>query len=146
MSFDDLKTTLGMENLRCRCPEMVEKELMVYLSAHNLIRWLMAKAANHCGSDLDGISFKGSMDAFRQWSQVLAQRRSQRYRYIELWGQFLETIAADTLPYRPGRQEPRAVKKRSKYPHLNTPRDQYRGRPSRTQRRRKATLKKNSNP
>ena len=45
MSLDDLKTTLGMESLHCKTPAMVQKELLVYLSAHNLIRWMIAQAA-----------------------------------------------------------------------------------------------------
>lgn len=35
----------GMEALRCLTPQMVEKELWVYLLAYNLIRLLMAQAA-----------------------------------------------------------------------------------------------------
>ena len=40
----DLKTTLGMEQLRCKTPDMAEKELLAYLVAHNLVRCLMAEA------------------------------------------------------------------------------------------------------
>jgi len=41
----NLKTTLGMEVLRCKTPQMNDKELWVYLLAHNLIRLLMVGAA-----------------------------------------------------------------------------------------------------
>jgi len=147
MCLDDLKTTLGMENLRCHCPEMVGKELLIFLTAYNLVRWLMAQAASHGSVDLDGLSFKGSLDAFRQWSQVLAQHGNSpchRRRRTRLWSQLLEILAADALPHRPGRHEPRAVKKRSKYPHLNKPRHQYRERWSRNTRRRIAKTRKRS--
>lgn len=40
----DLKTTMGMEVLRCKTPDMAEKELLAYLVAHNLIRCVMAEA------------------------------------------------------------------------------------------------------
>ena len=40
--FRSIKTTLGMEVLRCLTPQMVEKELWVNLLAYNLIRLLMA--------------------------------------------------------------------------------------------------------
>jgi hypothetical protein len=136
MTLDDLKTTLGMEALRCQKPSMVQKELLIFLTAHNLIRWLMAKAASHERKALEQISFKGSLDGFRQWSQAMAQRSGQRQRCTELWWRLLQTMAADALPFRPGRHEPRAVKKRSKYPHLNKPRHLFRGRWSRTKRRR----------
>jgi hypothetical protein len=143
MCLDDLKTTLGMENLRCLRPEMVQKELLIFLTAHNLMRWLMAEAASHGGVELDGLSFKGSLDAFRQWSHALAQQNgSHRRRRTRLWHQLLETLVADLLPVRPGRHEPRAVKKRSKYPPLNKPRHQYRSRWSRGKRRRIAKARK----
>jgi hypothetical protein len=145
MCLDDIKTTLGMENLRCHCPEMVEKELLVFLTTYNLMRWLMAKAACHGGVDLDGLSFKGSLDAFRQWSQALAQSSaSHRHRQTMLWSQLLQILVADALPFRPGRHEPRAVKKRSKYPRLNKPRHQYRDRWTRGKRRRCAATTKST--
>jgi Transposase DDE domain len=142
MCLDDLKTTLGMESLRCRKPEMVKKELLVFLTAHNLIRWLMAEAATHEDAELDSLSFKGALDACRQWTQAMAQRSAQRSRCAKLWSQLLRTIAADLLPWRPGRHEPRAVKKRSKYPHLNKPRHKFKSRWSRTKRRRLAKAKR----
>lgn len=145
MCLDDIKTTLGMEKLNCRSPKMVQKELLVFLTSYNLVRWLMAEAASHGEVDLEGLSFKGSLDAFRQWSQAMAQRGSSprhRLRRIRLWSQLLEILVADALPFRPGRHQPRAVKKRSKYRHLNKPRHQYRGRWSRNKRRRIAKAKK----
>ncbi len=57
MCFDDLKTTLGMEMLQCRSPEMVKRELVVFLITHNLIRWLMAQGAHSGGVDLERLSF-----------------------------------------------------------------------------------------
>ena len=141
MGLDDLKTTLGLENLRCHCPAMVEKELLVGLIAYNLVRWLMAQAATARHVALESLSFKGTLDTFRQWSQAMTQRRSPKHR-ARLWQELLATIAADTLPWRPDRHEPRAVKKRSKYPHLNKPRHLYVDRWSRGKRRRVATAKK----
>jgi len=146
MSFDDLKTTLGMESLRGQKPAQVQKELLVFLTAHNLVRWLMATAASDQGVALESISFKGALDSFRQWSQALAQCRRPRER-AALWQQLLATLAADILPFRPGRTEPRAVKKRSKYPHLTQPRRQAIDRWSRTKRRRMAGVaKRNARP
>ncbi len=145
MCLDDLKTTLGMEQLSCRTPAMVQKELLVFLTAHNLLRWMMAEAAQNEQVQLERISFKGTLDAFREWAQAIAQvGRSPRHKRkrAKLWGQFLATLAADLVPERPGRREPRAVKKRSKYPKLNKPRHQYVERWSRSKRRRVATAKR----
>ena len=141
MSFDDLKTTLGMESLRGQKPTQVQKELLVFLIAHNLLRWLMATAASHQSVALDSISFKGALDSFRQWSHALAQCRCPRQRST-LWQQLLATLAADRLPFRPGRTEPRAVKKRGKYPLLNRPRHLATHRWTRSKRRRMAVAAK----
>lgn len=144
MCLDDLKTTLGMEMLNCQSPEMLEKELLVFLTAHNLLRWMMAQAALRGGVNLERISFKGALDAFRQWSVGLVQVRGvgRKRRQAELWHQLLQTLVADLVPLRPGRKEPRAVKKRSKYPTLDCPRHLFRERLSRNARRRRAVAKK----
>lgn len=144
MCLDDLKTTLGMERLSCRSPELLKKELLVFLTAHNFLRWMMAQAAQGGSVDLERLSFKGTLDAFRQWTAALVQLRGARNRgqRAVLWRKFLLTLSADLVPSRPGRQEPRAVKKRSKYPPLTQPRSQYVDRWSRNQRRRAATAKK----
>lgn len=145
MCLDDLKTTLSMENLRCRCPEMVQKELLIFFIVHNLLRSLMIDAAVSGEVCLERISFKGSLDGFRQWTVALAQLgTSKRYakRRAGLWSDLLQTLAADLVPERPGRREPRAVKKRSKYPHLDCPRRKYRERMSRNKRRSRALARK----
>lgn len=145
LCLDDLKTTLGMELLTCRSPCMVQKELLMFLCAHNFLRWIMAQAAQQGPVDLERVSFKGTMDAFREWSQAIAQigrsPRDKRKR-INVWQQLLETLAADLVPERPGRLEPHAVKNCSKYPKLTKPRHQYVDRLSRNERRRLAGAKK----
>ena len=67
---------------------------------------------------------------------------SHRQHQTRLWSQLLQILVADALPSRPGRHEPRAVKKRSKYPRLNKPRHQYRDRWTRGKRRRIAKARK----
>ena len=121
----DLKTTLGMEQLRCLSPAMVEKELLVYLIAHNFIRWVMAQAATAHQVQLERISFKGTVDAVRQFSHALAQARNRRQRRA-LRDELLQVLASDLVPERPGRREPRAVKRRPKpFALLNRPRAEY---------------------
>lgn len=144
LCVDDLKTTLGMEKLNCRTPQSVQKELLVFLTAHNLLRWIMAQATTISAVELPRISFKGSLDAFRQWSVALVQVRGpgKSHKQKRLWRQLLETLAADLVPYRPGRREPRAVKKKSKYPRLTQPRHRYVERWSRNKRRRVARAKR----
>lgn len=142
MYLDDLKTTLKMDTLRGHSPAMVQKELYTRLIAHNLIRCLAAQAALEHGVALERISFKGSLDALRHFAQAMARTRTKKKRR-QLWAQLLDTLAADLLPKRPGRREPRAVKrKKNKYPRLDTPRRQFRDPPKRNVRRKNARLRK----
>ena len=121
----DLKTTLGMEQLRCQSPGMAEKELLAYLVAHNLMRCVMAEAAARYGADLERVSFKGAVDALRQYSGVIAQARNRKRRR-QLWEDLLVNLAHDLVRRRPNRTEPRAVKRRPKpYPLLNQPRHRF---------------------
>jgi hypothetical protein len=125
LCFRDLKATMGMETLRCLSPEMAEKELLAYLIAHNLIRCVMAEAVARYQVQLERISFKGSLDALRQYSAAIAQAPNRKLRR-QLWEDLLLNLARDLVPFRPNRREPRAVKHRPKaYPLLNQPRRQF---------------------
>jgi hypothetical protein len=129
MCLDDLKTTLEMETLRSRTPAMVQKELYARLIDHNLIRCVMAQAAAQHHVPLERISFKGTLDALRQFTQAMSQARTKTKR-SQLWAKLLQTLAADQVPERPGRREPRAVKRvKRKYPRLSVPRHRFTDRP-----------------
>jgi len=120
--FRDIKTSMGMERLRCLSPKMVHKELEMFFIAYNFIRCLMADAATIHDAPLDRLSFKGTVDSVRQFAVAIAQARSRK-KQNQLWARLLEIIAQDQVPDRPGRREPRAVKRRPKpYQKLNHPR------------------------
>jgi hypothetical protein len=109
--FRDIKITLGMDVLRCQTPAMIQKEICMHALAYNLVRALMQDIACHYQIPPDRLSFKGTMDALRQWSQVFQSGRAHRQRLKDL---LYHTIAADPLTQRPHRAEPRAVKRRPK--------------------------------
>jgi len=135
MCLDDLKTTLEMEMLRSRSPEMIQKEVYLRLIAHNLVRCTMAQAAAEYTAPLERISSKGTLDALRQFTQAISQARTKKKR-SQLWARLLETLANDLVPDRPERREPRAVKRvKNKYPRLSRPRHLFRDRPKRNVRR-----------
>jgi len=137
LSFRDLKTTMGMESLRCRTPDMIEKELRVFLIAYNCVRALMAEAAITHALPRQRISFKGAIDSLRSFTPVMLRTTSKRSR-ARLHSRLLEILAADALPVRPGRSEPRAVKKRPKnYPLLTKTRHRFREIPHRSKTRNK---------
>jgi len=142
MCLDDLKTTLKLDFLRARSPQMAQKELLMRLIAHNLIRCIAAQAAAEHAVALERISFKGCVDALRHFASAMAQARSKNKRQ-QLWAELLQTLAADLVPERPNRREPRAVKrKKNKYPRLDAPRRQFRDHPKRNLRRKRARLRR----
>jgi len=119
LDFRNIKTTLGMEVLRCLTPQMVEKELWVNLLAYNLIRLLMAPAAVESGLHPRDLSFKHTVQIWTQWV-LLNSARNQDCQRDTLF----KLIAQVTVGQRPGRLEPRARKRRPKsYPWLKVPRD-----------------------
>jgi hypothetical protein len=118
LDIRNIKTTLGMEVLRCMTPPMVEKELWVYLLAYNVIRLLMAQAAQHAGVHPRELSFKHTVQMWTEWTA-----NALRAEPVE----FFRLIAQLTVGNRPGRIEPRARKRRPKsYPWLKVPRAEAR--------------------
>jgi IS4 transposase len=129
--FRDIKTSMGMEVLRCKTPEMVHKELEMFFIAYNLIRCLMAQASLRQHEGVGWLSFKGTIDSLRQFAIAIAQAPSRK-KQKQLLDKLLEVIGRDRLPDRFGRHEPRAVKRRAKpYPLLNRPRWKFKEIPHR---------------
>jgi hypothetical protein len=119
LDFRNIKTTLGMDVLRCCTSEMVEKELWVNLLAYNLIRLLMAQAASESGLQPREISFKHTVQIWLQWLKVGRAGLQSPHRET-----LLLLIAQVRVGHRPGRIEPRARKRRPKpYPWLKVPRE-----------------------
>jgi hypothetical protein len=118
----NLKTTLGMEQLRCRTPEMAQKELWVYLLADNLIRLLMAQAALLADQIPRQLSFKHTVQIWISWHQ----RGGASYNGAVLHGLLL-LIAQPRVGLRPGRIEPRQRKRRDNaFPLMTKPRGEAR--------------------
>jgi hypothetical protein len=123
--FRDLKAVMQMGVLRCKSPEMVHKEILMHFIAYNLVRLLMQEASLAWSVPLQRISFKGSLDTFRQYLMLLGSNRTRAHArrvYLKL----IAAIAAGQVPHRPGRREPRAVKRRPKnHQWLTAPRHRF---------------------
>ena len=118
LDLRNIKTTLGMERLSCLTPAMAIKEIWVYLLAYNLIRLMMAQAALIAHQLPREISFKHTVQMWIAWTQ----HRTGIEHEDKLYGLFI-LIAQQRVGERPGRIEPRAVKRRPKtYPLLTKPR------------------------
>src|SRR5437660_2539596 len=76
-----IKSTMKMDVLRCKTPEMVRKEIWMHLLAYNLIRTVMAQAARGHGLAPREISFKGALqtlNAFRGACRITAGKACVR--------------------------------------------------------------------
>jgi len=122
LCYDDIKTTMGMDFIAAKTPAMAIKMFTTAMIAYNLIRLTMQQAAAQCGvEDPTRLSFKGSMDAVLQF--CVQMRKVTKKAWLSFKQKLFETIAADMLPLRPGRIEPRARKRRPKpFPFMTKPR------------------------
>jgi hypothetical protein len=135
LHFAQIKTILQLDVLRCQSPGMIHKELQIHLIAYNLVRALMQKASHLHDVPLERISFKGSLDTLRHWAAAIHASCATPRKQAELINRMLQRIAGDPLPYRPGRTEPRAKKRRPKnYQLLNKPRAEMKPSPHRNKR------------
>jgi Transposase DDE domain len=116
-----IKSTMQMDILRCKTPEMVRKEVWTHLLAYNLLRTVMAVAANENGVEPRAISFKGAKQALTAFAPKLeAACPEERAGLVDA---MLKAVAYHRVGDRPGRWEPRARKRRPKpSKRLNQPR------------------------
>jgi len=118
----DLKITMDMDMLRTKTPARIRAELAMFLVGYNLIRSVMFDAAKVSEVQLEQLSFKSALMRFGLWCAGL--RGSIRIRVWLLGYQaMLKDLARDLNAARPGRYEPRVVKRRPKpFPRLQQPR------------------------
>jgi IS5 family transposase len=107
-----LKTIMRMDVLRCKTVAGVRKELAIFALVYNLVRLVMCKAAKQKQVRAQRVSF---VDALR-WLAEACRQPALPLRLV-------------LNPYRPGRHQPRAKKRRPKeYDLLTVPRWQLRER------------------
>jgi len=125
LDFRYLKTRMQMDVLRGQTPAMVRKEIYCHLLAYNLVRSIIWQTATCQGVSLSRISVTGTIQ------HVLSLRDIKGWGHQDqrgfLYARLLDLIAGQTVPYRPGRVEPRVVKRRPK-PHklMTRPRNELR--------------------
>jgi Transposase DDE domain len=130
--YRDIKTTMHMEVMRTKTPPMIHKELLLHAIAYNALRALILESATVHQQELGRISFKGAADLLRQWLPQAAACHQQPRKLARWHEELLEAIASVQNPLRPGRQEPRAKKRRPKsYQLLTKPRRQFKEIPHR---------------
>ena len=120
-----IKQTLGLDHVRCKSPEMVSLELWVTLLAYNLIRRLLATAAALHDQQPRQLGFTlACQTVLASWLLLTAGLCPD---VQQLWRLALARLAANEVANRPGRIEPRVIKRnRNHYPLMHDPRGELR--------------------
>ena len=114
-----IKQVLNMDILRCQRPEMVEKEIAVHLLAYNLLRAVLLEASRVNALAPRTLSFKAALQTLLAQGVWLWRCEPSRSVIDAL----LARLASEQVGDRPGRCEPRAIKRRPKpRPLLKQPR------------------------
>lgn len=116
-----IKTHMKMDKLSSATPSMVRKEIGVHLLAYNIIRELMVDGCIQKNALLTQISFKGTLQLLNQFTPHFIS--IPKDKKAALYSQMLTLIVKNKVGKRPGRVEPRAIRKRtSSFPTLKTDR------------------------
>ena len=124
LDLRSLKSTMQMDHLRCKTPDLVHKEIWTHILAYNLIRTIIAQAAAAYGLLPRSISFKGACQSLEAFQPVIELRAAQgAAQRLRLYQHLLDAIATHRVADRPDRFEPRAKKqRRNHYAWLTRPR------------------------
>ncbi len=125
LDLRNLKETMQLNELRCKTPDLVRKEIWTHFLAYNLIRAVIAQASvKHC-IEPRSISFKGAIQTIEAFRPLIAiHSHSSTKNQSELFGQILNALVSHRVADRPGRFEPRRRKRRNdRYELLTKPRD-----------------------
>ena len=127
LDLRSIKCVMQMDVLRCETPEMVVKEVWMHSLAYNLIRGVIAAEAEAHGKQPRQISFAGTLQTMAAFGDLLHLAPLETHQ--NLVDVMLRAIGTHEVGNRPGRVEPRAIKRRPK-PHdlLTEPRKQARNR------------------
>ena len=121
LDIRDIKQTLGLDHVGCKSPAMVRRHLWVTLLAYNLIRKVMATAAALHGKPPRQLGFTLACQTVLASWMLLATGSCRDAR--GQWMSALSRIAANEVANRPGRIEPRVLKRRRhRYPLMTRPR------------------------
>jgi putative transposase len=118
-----IKQSLHLDHVRCKTPEMVRKEVWTTLLGYNLVRTTAAAAALLHGRQPRQISFTGACQHLLNSWMVLSANVVTPEAALRLCQTLLERISRVIVANRPGRIEPRVLKRRRhRYPLMKKPR------------------------
>jgi hypothetical protein len=124
VDFRTIKTHMGMEMLRCKTAQMVEKEIAVHLLAYNLIRANIARAACLNDKEPRHLSFMAVVQLMRNTATLCITLT--RAALGKLIPSLLIAMAQTEIGQRKRPNQPRVIKRRPKgYPLMTKPRREY---------------------
>ncbi len=121
----NVKQILNLDHFRCKTPQMVHRELWTTLLAYNMIRKVMVTSASLHEKQPRRLSFTLTCQTILASWMLLATGacRDSQAMHAEI----LAKIARQEVPKRPGRIEPRVIKRdKMRYPHMKKPRQELR--------------------
>lgn len=127
LDIREIKQWLHLDHLRCKSPRMVRRELWTTLLAYNLVRTTAASAALLHGVEPRQISFTATCQHVLSSWMIFATGTTPRDTLLQLCRALLKRISQVKVGNRPGRIEPRVLKRRRhRYPLMTKPRDELR--------------------
>lgn len=127
LDIRSIKQTMKMEELSCKTPDMARKELWAHFLAYNLVRRVMAAAAQEAGKSPRQLSMAAALQTLEAFRDALSRAEPGRAESAALVAIVLRVIGSHEVGNRPGRVEPRRVKRRQqKQPLLRQPRGEAR--------------------
>lgn len=134
LDIRSIKGTMRMEQLRCRTPAMIDRELWAHWLGYNLVRKVSAQAAQLQTASPREVSFAASQQTVNaSWGQLSQASAAEAVRQAR---QLLSTLGQERVGQRPDRYEPRVVKRAPKpYKRLRQPRAQAQAKLLRPKRR-----------
>jgi hypothetical protein len=123
--FFDLKIRLSADVLRSTSPHGIYKELAAHMIAVNIVRLIMLEAAITYQVEPNRISFVHALRAIISFAPALAFEPI--WKLPDIYREMLHQIASHQVPKRPGRNEPRMIRRETKhYPTLKITRKEWR--------------------
>ena len=112
LDIRSIKQALNLTHVRCKSPEMVRRELWATLLAYNLVRTTAAAAAVLHDKQPRQISFTGTCQYMLASWPIFSTNQLASSELRSRCRQLLEQIAECEVANRPGRIEPRELKRR----------------------------------
>jgi len=122
VDFRSIKIAMQLDVLRAKTPDMVRKEIWCHVLAYNLLRGVMVESATKADTLPRNLSVKGALQMVESFTPAMMHSDGQ----ASLYDAFLGAVSAHRVGNRPGRKEPRMVKRRPKnHARMMLPRNYY---------------------